>query len=111
MQYQRTERKFMRVAVRSTERDYEVSFDIASSSFSPLWREFKEILETNCELENDGFSREVTGVLSAKFSLSPGRYGQRFVNSEGELFQGEKEVTGFQGAVYRWRWALARCKD
>jgi hypothetical protein len=93
-------------------RDYSIGFSFFTGEFKSKHREFYEVSETSCELELDGAKSEETERTRAmSYSLDSGRYGQRFVNSEGELLQGEKVVNLPDGTVVTWNWALARCKD
>ena len=91
------------------ERDYGFSFSSNGFSFPSSEREFKEV-DSDCELErNEAFDKTEESTLDFSPSLPDGRYGQRFVNSEGELLAGQKEITGGDGSKMIWDWSLARC--
>ncbi len=99
-----------RFSVRPTERDYSLSFEYNSFNFPGHRREFKEV-DSDCEIDRDE-SSDTTEDANINFSpsLIPGRYGERVVNSEGELMFGTKEITAGDGAKLVWKWALARCQ-
>lgn len=91
-------------------RDYTLGFRFYSGEFNSKYREFYEVSETSCELELDSAkSEEKDKKRIMNFELQAGRYGQRFINSEGELLQGEKVLNEVNGAKITWSWALARC--
>ncbi len=100
------------VNISATERDFYLELSFETDQFPTKLRDFYEVTQTSCSLEEDeAKSEEVEGIRQLKYRLDPGRYGVRFVNSEGELLQGEKTVTGPDGATITWNWALARCKS
>jgi hypothetical protein len=99
-----------RYTIRATERDYSLAFDYNSFNFPGHRREFKEV-DSDCEYErNESFDKTEDATINFSPSLGSGRYGERVVNSEGELMFGTKEVTAGDGAKFLWKWALARCK-
>jgi hypothetical protein len=97
-------------SIRATERDYSIAFDYNSFNFPGSRREFKEV-DSDCDFERDeSFDKTEDAIINFSPSLGSGRYGQRVVNSEGELMFGTKEITAGDGAKMIWKWALARCK-
>lgn len=99
-----------RFLVRPTERDYTLSFENNSFSFPGHRREFKEV-DSDCEIDRDESSDKTEDAnINFSPSLDRGRYGERVVNSEGELLFGTKEVILGDGAKMIWNWALARCQ-
>ena len=112
MEYNTIIRERFNVGYRGSERDYSLEFGFSSSEgFPARLHKFVEVIETNCELD-EGFSKESDTLWLSSFALTPGRYGQRVVNSEGELLFGKKDdVVLPDGSKEVWTWALARCRD
>lgn len=93
------------------DRDYSLSFNFATSPIETRVHDFFEILDTNCPLEYaDEKSEYENSFVSLTDMLPDGRYGQRFVNTAGDLLQGTKQVQATDGSTVTWEWALARCK-
>lgn len=104
--------KEVTVKYQGSERDYSLGFSFYTGQFNSRFRKFIEISETSCPLELDNAkSEEIETTRMMNFSLDDGRYGNRFVNSEGELLQGEKTLNESDGSKTTWSWALARCKS
>ncbi len=101
----------VQVGYRGSERDYSLELSFYADGLTSNQKEFYEILKSSCPLEYADAQhkeREFPFVLSS--SLPDGRYGERFVNSAGELLAGKKELTEPDGAKVTWSWQLARCK-
>ena len=110
LEYRQMTKTKVRVEYRGSERDYGLAFAFESTDPIPARRhKFVEILETNCELDK-GWSEVTDTLWSTAYALNPGRYGQRLVNSEGELLFGSKETTLPDGSKESWSWGLARCR-
>ncbi len=100
------------VQFRGTQRDYGLSLNFNSDGFTAHKKEFMEILETSCPLENDSaYSRSFEFPFMLGGVLTEGRYGERFANEAGEILQGTKKVKMPDGSEITWGWALARCKS
>jgi hypothetical protein len=100
------------VAFRGSERDYSLGLDFSAEDIKTQRNEFYEILSTTCPLEKDTAKSDFFEFTTYLQGVLPdGRYGNRVVNSEGELLQGEKVLTGSDGAKITWSWALARCRQ
>lgn len=98
------------VNATTSERDYSFSFDSYGDIFHSIRREFLEV-DSDCDLEkNEAYDRSEESIISIVPALPSGRYGQRFVNSEGELLFGQKEMTAGDDSKITWNWALARCQ-
>lgn len=110
MKYFQTQRKLVTVVVRSSDRDYELIFSVEPDHFPVKWRNFKET-ETNCPIEDESFENILDSTYGVGFHLFPGRYGQRFVNSAGELYSGTKSLDLPNNFKITWTWNLARCKN
>jgi hypothetical protein len=97
------------VSFSSSERDYSLSLGGNNLSFPGSKRAFMEV-DSNCKLDRDeAYDTTEEATINFSPSLPDGRYGNRFINSEGELLAGEKEITDQSGAKLKWKWALARC--
>ena len=105
-------KKRVGVSYRGSERDYSLAFDFATDQINAERYEFFEILSSSCPLEYDSAKSERLAFITFLQGFLPdGRYGERFVNSEGELLHGEKVINSPDGAKITWSWALARCKN
>jgi hypothetical protein len=92
------------------DRDYSLSFDLSGDLIPGRHHSFMEIVETNCALEYAEEKSEETELqVTVSDALPDGRYGQRFLNSAGDLLQGSKELQSPDGSTITWEWALARC--
>jgi hypothetical protein len=99
-----------RFSAGSTEREHYLDFG-DYLNFPTDKRTFLEVSDSNCQLEGENaFSKVEKGNLSITLSMPRGRYGQRFANSGGEIFAGQKTFNAMDGATYNWSWELARCK-
>lgn len=93
------------------DRDYSLAFDFDSDPVAGRTHNFFEILDTNCPLEYaEEESNYIDSPQSVSDQLPEGRYGDRFLNTAGDLLMGTKEVQGVDGSTITWEWALARCK-
>ena len=112
MEYNQIVRERFHVGYRGSERDYELDLGFGSSEgFPAKLHKFVEVIETNCELD-EGFSKESDTLWLSSFTLTPGRYPYREVNSEGEFLFGTKDDVKLpDGSKEVWTWALARCRD
>lgn len=101
----------MYVSFSGGDRDFSLGFSFDSDLVNGQRHEFKEILETNCQLEYaEEYSRDSEFPAAVSGLLNPGRYGQRYLNAAGDLLQGTKETQLPDGSTITWEWALARCK-
>lgn len=99
------------ISFRGTELDYSLGFVFDTYAMKSWKREFYEIVSTSCPAEYDSAkSNEFEAMVVLSASLDPGRYGERFVNSVGDLLKGEKPLSDPDGAKITWKWNLARCK-
>lgn len=99
--------------VTGGDRDYSLSFDFSTDLLQAQVHEFTEILETNCPLEyGEEKSEDSEQPMIVEDNLPEGRYGERFVNTAGELLQGSQPPPGApnKGDI-TWKWELARCKS
>ena len=99
------------------DRDYSLAFDFSTDPVAGHTHSFTEILETNCPLEYaEESSQDSDTPVTLADSLPDGRYGDRFVNSAGDLLQGTKPSPGAppiqapDGSTVTWEWALVRCR-
>ena len=93
------------------DRDYSLSFDFSTDLLEAQVHEFTEILDTDCPLEyGEEKSKDSEQPMMLEDNLPEGRYGDRFVNTAGDLLQGTKTLPAPDGSTVTWEWALARCK-
>ena len=108
--YQKTLKMMSPVAFSGSERDYWLMFQFTLDEMIPVTvRKFGEVLESNCPLEG-GWSRTEESFWAYAAILPQGRWGERYLNPEGELLSGTKTIDTPDGATVTWEWALARCK-
>lgn len=108
MTYFTTQRKSVSASVRTTERDFELILSVDTNTFPVKWRQFSHIV-TNCPVGDDSYDRVVDSQHSVSFRMMPGRYGERYVNTAGELLMGTKTFELTPDTKITWTWNLARC--
>ncbi len=102
----------VQVSYRGSERDYGLEFSFYADGLTLNRKEFYEILNSTCPIEYANSRHDESEMPHALTGALPdGRYGERFVNSAGELLSGKKELTEPDGAKVTWTWELARCKS
>jgi hypothetical protein len=98
--------------IKSTANDFSMSIGYPTlSKLQSTFHKFVEV-DSNCDADN-GISEDETKNWEwdlSGFSLPDGRYGNRFVNPEGELPEGNKVYSLPDGTTITFKWALARCK-
>ena len=108
--YQKTLKMMSPLAFSGSERDYWLMFQFGIDEMIPVTvRKFGEVIESNCPLEG-GWSKTEESFWAYAAILPQGRWGDRFLNPEGELLAGTKTIDTPDGATVTWEWALARCK-
>jgi len=108
MKYFQTQSRSVSAVVRSSERDFELILSVDSNTFPVVWREFKD-MDTDCPDDHEAYDRKVDSQYSVNFRMMPGRYGDRYVNTAGEVLQGTKSFPMPNNTTITWWWNLARC--
>lgn len=104
------QRKFY-VNIRGGDRDYSIAFDFSTDPVKTDIHEFNEIVETSCPIEyGEAKNDDSEGVTVLSDNLPDGRYPDRYVNPEGDVYQGTKTLTGDDGSSITWEWSLGRCR-
>lgn len=98
------------IIFRGSQRDYTMLLVFQLDLLPVKVRKFGEVTESNCPLEG-GWSRIEDSAWAYAVTLPEGRWGERFVNPEGDILSGSKTITQPDGAKVTWTWKLARCRS
>ena len=92
--------------------DFSLAFGLSLYNIPAKIHQYSQVQETSCPLEKDeSYDRNSETTTKINELLSPGRYGDRYLDVSGDFLVGSKKYQLPGGETVNWEWELSRCKQ